>query len=96
MADPEPPDGMVSPSAIPVPDSPTVCGLPEALSLIDNVPLRNPVALGMKLTLTVQVAFTERLDGQLLLSAKSFGKVPVIETPLIVSVVLPVLDKVTD
>ncbi len=87
------PDGTASPR--PVPGRLAVCGLPAPLSAIANVPLRNPVAIGVKLTLIVQLALTMRRDGQLLVSAKSFGEVPAIEILLIVRLALPVLDKVT-
>jgi hypothetical protein len=43
--------------AIPVPDKPTVCGLPLALSAKLNEALRLPAADGVKVTLTVQVLF---------------------------------------
>jgi hypothetical protein len=39
--------------AMPVPDNATVCGLPEALSPIVNVPLRLPKVVGVKVTFTV-------------------------------------------
>jgi hypothetical protein len=42
--------------AVPVPLRETVCGLPGALSVTERVPLRLPVALGVKVTLTVQRA----------------------------------------
>ncbi len=38
----------------PAPNSATECGLPPALSAIVSVPLREPVALGVKLTPIVQ------------------------------------------
>jgi len=41
----------------PVPDSETVCGLLEALSVMVSVPEALPVAVGAKMTLMVQVPF---------------------------------------
>ncbi len=40
---------------LPNPPSETDCGLPEALSLTSRVPDRDPVAFGVKFTLTEQV-----------------------------------------
>jgi hypothetical protein len=54
----------------PVPLRATVCGLPEALSVIDSVPLMTPVALGVKVTLIVQLAVDATLVPQLSLSPK--------------------------
>src|SRR5205807_2094251 len=42
--------------AIPLPLRATVCGLPLALSVTDSVPVRMPVAVGLKLTLMLQLA----------------------------------------
>jgi len=42
--------------AAPVPESPTVCGLPLALSVIDTDALRMPAAVGLKVTLIEQFA----------------------------------------
>ncbi len=42
--------------ATPVPVRLTLCGLPAALSVIDSVPVRVPVAVGVKVTLMVQLA----------------------------------------
>jgi len=60
--------------AAPVPVKPTVCGLPLALSVTVSVPVRVPVAEGVKVTLIVQmarVARVEVLGGQLLVCEKS-------------------------
>jgi len=40
---------------MPVPDSVAFCGLPAALSLTARVALRAPVALGLNVTLIVQL-----------------------------------------
>jgi len=42
--------------SVPVPDSETVCGLPEALSVIVTVPLLAPAMVGEKVTLIEQLA----------------------------------------
>ena len=55
----------------PVPESDTVCGLPEALSVIVRVPLRLPDALGVKVTVTVQLPLGPITLPQLFVSAKS-------------------------
>ena len=46
----------VTEGATPVPVSATVCGLPGNGSLTVMAPLRTPVAVGLKVTLTVQFA----------------------------------------
>ena len=45
---------------VPVPDSATVSGLPGALLATDRVPLAEPAAVGVNVTLTVQ----ERARGE--------------------------------
>jgi hypothetical protein len=77
--------------ATPVPVSDTCCGLPAALSVIVRVPLADPVAVGVKVTLTVQLAPAASVAPQLLLSAN----VPVTAIELIVRLALPVLETVT-
>jgi len=49
--------------AIPVPERVTVWGLPVALSVTVIVPGWLPAAVGVKVTLIVQVPFTARVDG---------------------------------
>ncbi len=46
----------VTAGAIPVPLRLTLCGLFGALSVIDSVPVRVPVTVGVKVTLIVQLA----------------------------------------
>ena len=53
-------------AAIPLPLRATVCGLPLALSVTDRVPLRVPVAVGLKLTLILQLVPAFRFPPQLL------------------------------
>jgi hypothetical protein len=48
---------------VPVPVRLITWGLPAALSVIVMVPDCVPVAVGVKVTLIVQVPFTERVDG---------------------------------
>ena len=79
------------PLALPVPDSATLCGLPAALSLTLTFAARLPVAVGLKVTEIVQVAFTASDAGQSLVCVKSPGFVPVSVTLLMVSGAVPVL-----
>jgi hypothetical protein len=70
--------------AVPTPLSAMVCGLFGALSVIETLALRLPVAVGAKSTEIVQLAFAARvagLMGQSLFCAKSPALVPV--TPMI-------------
>jgi len=57
--------------AVPVPVSETLCGLFEALSVMVSVPVREPLAVGVKVTLTVQLELAATLAPQLLVCAKS-------------------------
>ena len=77
--------------AVPVPDTPEVWGLLLALSVTVSVALRDPVAVGVKVTLIVQVAPTGTLVPQLFVCAKGVGVV-MLEIP---SVALPVFVSVT-
>ena len=56
---------------VPVPVSETACGLLEALSVMVSAPVREPLAVGVKVTLTVQLELPATLVPQLLLCAKS-------------------------
>ena len=78
-----------------MPVRPTVCGLPAALSLTVSVPLRLPIAVGLKVTQLVLLARVAGLMGQLLLCPKSPLSVPVIVMPLIVIAELPAFESVT-
>ena len=71
--------------AVPVPVSGIVCGLPGPLSVTESVALLIPEAIGLKVTLMVQLAPTARLVPQPLARAKSPLLVPVMATLLIVS-----------
>ena len=50
----EPPGGTEMTMSVPLPDRVTDCGLLGALSLMVMAPARPPVAVGVKLTVTVQ------------------------------------------
>jgi len=79
-------------SCVPVPVKATVCGLFAASSLKVNVPLRTPITVGVKVTLTVQLLPGASVVPQvLLLIAKS----PLIVMLLIFSVVVPVFVSLT-
>ena len=70
-----------------MPETPAVWGLLLALSVTVNVALREPVTVGVKVTLMVQVPFAARVEGlrgQLLVCPKSPGLVPV--KPILVMV----------
>ena len=71
VADVGEPGDVASAKSCPAPVSETVCGLLLALSVIDSVPLRLPVALGVKVTLMVQLAPGASELGQVLVWAKS-------------------------
>src|ERR1700680_3014690 len=58
-------------TAVPVPDRATVWGLVGSESLIVKVALRVPAAVGLKVTLMVQLAPPASDDPQLLVSLKS-------------------------
>ena len=82
----------------PLPLSATVCGLLLALSARFSVAVRLPVAEGVNVTETVQLAPTARvegLSGQVLVRAKSPAFAPVTPTLLIASAAVPVLVTVT-
>jgi hypothetical protein len=74
---------------LPVPDRGTVCGLPIALSEILSTAERAPVAVGVKVTLNVQLESAASEPVQVVAdSAKSPAFVPVKLIPEIVTVVL--------
>ncbi|HEY1577537.1 MAG TPA: hypothetical protein VGF82_10755 [Terracidiphilus sp.] len=76
----------------PVPESATVCGLPLPVSETLRVAERDPLALGLNVTDTLQVAEAARLDPQVLLEmTKSPAFVPLTTTLLIVIVELVLL-----
>jgi len=75
----------------PVPLRVACCGLPLASSLTLRVPLRAPTALGVKVTVSVQLPPAAKLLGQLLWLVKS----PLLDTALIFSAEPPLLVSVT-
>ena len=81
-----------------MPETPAVWGLLLALSVTVNVALREPVAVGVKVTLMVQVALAAKVEGlmgQLLVCPKSPGLVPVKPMLVIVKAVPVGLESVT-
>jgi hypothetical protein len=80
----------VTAGAEPVPVRLTDCGLPEALSVIVKLAERLPAAVGVNVTLIVQVAPAATLEVvQVLVWAKSGPLEPVMATPVMVSAALP-------
>jgi len=80
--------------ATPVPLRPADWGLPAPLSVIVTAAERRLAARGVKVTFTVQKAFTASvagLTGQLFVCAKSPGFAPVTAMPAIVSGLGPLL-----
>jgi hypothetical protein len=75
----------------PVPESATVCGLPEAVSITASAPVLAPAAVGANVTLIVQPAPAGRELPQLLVWLKS----PVAAIPAMLNGACPVLSKVT-
>jgi hypothetical protein len=75
----------------PVPVSVTVSGLPGALSVMVNIPVRLPPAVGVKVTLIWQLAAMANDAPQVLVSAKS----PEAEICVMFKAAVPVLLKVT-
>jgi hypothetical protein len=69
----------------PVPDSDTDCGPADAPSVKVRVPVREPTAAGLKVTVMVQLAPAAKLAGQALVSEKS----PVAAMFVTLSVALP-------
>jgi len=83
------------PPEVPVPVRVTDCGLPVALSETETAPVRVPAAVGLKVTLMVQLAPFACDVPQLFVCEKSPAFAPVIVILEIVSVPLPVLNRVT-
>ena len=81
---------------VPVPVRVTVCGLPNALSLMEIAADRLPGAVGAKITLTVQVPPAATGPPQVFVAGKSPALFPVTAILVIVRVALPLLVRVTD
>jgi hypothetical protein len=79
----------------PVPVRLMVCGLPAALSVIVTLAVRLPLAVGVKVTLMVQLAPVARELPHVFVCTKSPLLVPVIAMLVRLTAVLPVLAKVT-
>ena len=65
----------------PIPPKPTSCGLPGTLSVILSVAVRAPVAFGVKVTTTEQLAPGASVagdNGQVVVCAKSLASAPLI------------------
>jgi hypothetical protein len=91
---------MITGELFPVPLSATVCGLPVVLSAMLSVATSSPVAVGVKVTLIVQLALAAKVPVGLqafvpLASAKLLLFVPVIEKLVKVTGPVPVLATVT-
>jgi hypothetical protein len=91
VAEVEPPGGTEMMTSVPSPDRVMDCGLAGALSEIVMAPARGPVAVGVKVTEMVQVAFLATPVPQVSVSAKS----PLALMLVNISVVLPTLVTVT-
>ena len=81
--------------AVPMPAKLTVWGLPAALSVSCNVAVRVPLAPGVKVTLTVQLASGSTEPEQLSVSTKSPGLLPPKLMVLIIKSLVPALVTVT-
>jgi len=77
--------------ATPTPESAAECGLPAALSETVRDAARTPATEGVKVTLNVQLAPAASAAGQLFVCEKSTAFGPEIETPVMLSVAVPVL-----
>lgn len=82
-------------AVVAVPESATVCGLPGASSLMLMLAVRVPAAVGVKVTLIVQLPEAATVAPQVVVRAKSPALVPLTATPLMLRVALPVLVSVT-
>ena len=76
-----------------MPVNPAVWGLPPLVSLTETCAVRVPVVVGVNVTWMMQCAPPVRLLPQLVTSAKSPGSGPVIEIPVMLTVVVPLLIK---
>src|SRR5436853_284201 len=87
-----------TPGAVPFPLRENICGLPPASSASDSVPVRAPEAVGVKVTLMVQVppaAKVAGLVGQALAPVLVAAKSPEGANELIVKAAAPVFVSVT-
>lgn len=77
--------------AVPVPVRPTICGLVARVSATLRAAERVNGSVGENLTEIVQVPFTAMGPPQVVVSEKSPGLVPVMLTPLMVKLAVPLL-----
>jgi hypothetical protein len=84
-----------STGAVPVPERLTAWGLPPALSLMLIEAARLPLAVGVKVTLTVQLAPAASELPQVLVWAKSLALAPAIARLVMLNVALRLLVRVT-
>jgi len=82
-------------AVVPIPLSVTFCGLPAALSLMLTAAVRVPLAVGLNVTLILQLAPAANELPQVCVCAKFPGLVPVIAMLLMVKLVVPVFLRVT-
>lgn len=77
---------------LPLPESATICGLPAALSAMRSVPVRVPVAVGVKVTFTLQAVPGGSVAGKphVFVWVKSPEAVMVISPKLLLPVLLMV------
>lgn len=87
--------GELALAAMPVPVSETVCGEPEALSVMLTLAALAPVETGVNLTDRVQLALAASVVPQVLDRLKSSACPPVNATELSVNVDVPLLVSVT-
>jgi nicotinamidase-related amidase len=79
---------------VPVPNTVTLCVLPAALSVTVRAAVRDPLAVGVKVTLIEQLAPAATELPHVLVWAKSLGLVPVRAMLVMVKAALPVLLRV--
>src|SRR5437773_406151 len=82
-------------AAAPIPLSATFCGLPAALSLMLTAAVRVPLAVGLNVTLILQLAPAANELPQVWVCAKFPALVPVIAMLLMVKIAVPVFLSVT-
>jgi hypothetical protein len=80
---------------VPVPVRLTVCGLFKALSEMVREPVRVPTAVGVKVTLIVQLEPAARLAAQVFVASKSEGSAPVTTMLDMARLTFPALESVT-
>ena len=80
---------------MPLPDKLTACGLPLALSLMLSEAVSLPLAVGVNVTLIVQLAPAASELPQVLVWAKALALAPVIATLVMLNVAVPLFVRVT-